>query len=105
MKGASPLTIKYMQSIINDLIEADKLIKAQSNYSCGLENKETAKEIKDDKASFFFNSPDGQNGALYYALKSLGFKHSMYEAEYYWRVSKDGYTISYTEGDIYIKKQ
>jgi len=90
---------------INDAIkllkEADRKIKKAHRYACGLE-EERAEDLKDERATFFFNSPDGQNGELFYKLKELGFRTSGYNAQYDWGVSKDGVKIKYTEGDIYI---
>jgi hypothetical protein len=87
------------QNAIKDLIKADKKIKKNHRYNCGLLESTEGIGIGD----FFFESPDGQNGELYYKLKELGWRHSMYKAEYYWRVSKNGLFLTYCEGDISIK--
>ena len=90
-----------MEQATKDLIKADKIIKKRARYSCGLTSDEYRKEI--GCGDFFFESPDGQNGQLFYELLNLGYRQSGFNAEYFWGVSKDGIRISYTEGDIYIK--
>ena len=85
---------------IEELKKANKTITNRHRYSCGLEEEDA--ELKDGRATFFFNSPDGQNGELYYELKKLGWRHSKYEAEYHWSVRKDNCKITYVEGDIYV---
>lgn len=93
------MKIKYSEAfLIKELKYANRLIVSRYNYSCGLEDGEN----KDSKTSFFFNSPNGQNGELYYELKKLGWRHSMFKAEYHWSVCKENCRINYTEGDIYI---
>lgn len=91
------------ESAIRDLMEADSIIKKRHRYNCGLMDEDKAKDIKGTGAYFFFESPDGQNGELYYELRKLGYINSGYNAPYYWGVSKDGFHIQYTEGDVYIR--
>lgn len=90
-----------MEQAIHDIRKANAIIKRQYRYNCGLMEDDT--NIKDSRAKFFFESPDGQNGDLFCELKKLGYINSGYNAPYYWGVSKDGYHIQYTEGDIYIR--
>lgn len=92
--------MNYSQAI-EDLKKADRIIKKRHRYTCGLEEDS---EVKEERASFFFQSPDGQNGELFYELRKLGWRNAGHNAEYYWKVSKDGVQISYTEGDIYLSK-
>lgn len=84
---------------IKDLKQADRIIKKRTRYACGLEEDA---DIKEERASFFFHSPDGQNGELYYELIKLGWRNSGHNAPYYWGVSKHGVRIQYTEGDVYL---
>jgi len=84
-----------------DLMTANRLVTKNHKYSCGVDI-DIEKEFKDERADFFFNSPDRQDGELYYALKKLGWLNKKYEAPYYWQVRRDKVIISYTEGDIYI---
>lgn len=86
---------------IEDLKKADRVIKKSHRYVCGLTEKFDG---KDERADFFFESPDGQNGELYYLLKDIGWKHRKYDAQYYWIVYKNDFEICYTEGDVYIRK-
>lgn len=85
----------------NDIVEADIKIKKRHRYVCGLVSE--AKKDELGCGDMFFESPDGQNGELYYQLVSMGYRSSGYNAPYYWGVSKDGIKIQFTEGDIYIK--
>lgn len=85
---------------IQDLQKANRKIKRSTRYACGLEDEGT---IREERADFFFSSPDGQNGRLFWELKNLGWINSGYKAEYFWGVSKLGVHIQYTEGDIYIR--
>lgn len=85
---------------IQDLKAANRTVRRRQRYACGLE--EGSENVQEQRARFFFNSPDGQNGELYYELRKLGWRTSGYEAEYYWGVSKDGVRIEYVEGDVYI---
>ena len=59
-------------------------------------------DVKDDRARTFFNSPDGQNGELYYELRKIKWGNAKWQAEYYWAVWKENKQIEYVEGDIYI---
>jgi hypothetical protein len=88
-----------IESTIALLKKADKAIKKRHRYQCGLEEGE---DVKEERATFFFLSPDYQNGELYHELVKLGFSRGGYNAPYYWRVVKDGVMIQYTEGDIYL---
>jgi len=87
---------------IEALQQADRKIKRAHRYTCGLVDDAQAETLKSGSAYFFFESPDGQNGELFYALKELGYRASGYTAPYDWAVSKDGVRIKYTEGDIYL---
>lgn len=89
--------------VIADLIKADSIIKRRHRYFCGLAWDENRKFIG-SSSDIFFESPDGQNGELYYELKKLGWRNGGFNAEYYWKLRKDTWTIGYTEGDIYITK-
>lgn len=104
-----------MQNAIDALNTADKIIKKRHRYTCGLEAPAVAGTSRDsfgeasespkDRMRTFFLSPDGQNGELYYELLKLGFRHSKYDAEYYWKVrNAEGWLITYTEGDVDIYK-
>lgn len=97
------VTGNFMEKYIADITKADKIIKKRHRYACGLETDDA--NLKDGRASFFFNSPDSQNGELYYELKNLGWRHSKFEAEYYWTLKKDKYVLTYCEGDLYLKKE
>lgn len=85
---------------IADLFKADRVIKKKSRYFCGLVSEEVRKQV--GCGDYFFESPDGQNGQLYYELRKLGYSGGGFKAEYYWTISKNGIQISYTEGDISI---
>ena len=100
MENVTPDLLK----IVHLLQKANDKITRRYNYPCGLEPDDKGKTLRDDRATFFFSSPDGQNGELYYELTKLGFRHSKYHAEYYWKVRKDGFAIDYTEGDVYVYK-
>lgn len=90
-----------MQNAVKDIRDANKIIIKRHRYFCGLVSDEVKGEI--GCADLFFQSPDGQCGELYTELLKLGYKHKMYQAEYYWKVYKlAGATISYSEGDISI---
>lgn len=101
-----------MQKMIELLNKADRTIKKRHRYACGLESEATAETLQSDtginekknRARFFFSSPDGQNGELYYELRKLGMLNAGYSAEYYWKVREKntGWMITYTEGDIDI---
>jgi hypothetical protein len=95
--------MNIMEQAIKDLFKADKAIKKEYRYFCGIESDAQSQDLKCEKASFFFLSPDGQNGELLSELQNMGYKVSMFNAEYYWRVSKSDVSIEYIEGDIYIK--
>lgn len=89
--------------------EVSKLIEKDHRYACGLETgivegRWSYKGIEqpNTKASGFFNSPDGQNGEFYYALKQVGCLHHFYMAEYHWGVRLGKIILTYTEGDIDI---
>lgn len=90
------------EQAIKDLQAADKIIKKRHRYFCGLTSDDVAQSLKDGRANFFFESPDGQNGELRYELIKLGWNSGHREAEYSWNVFKDGVHITYTEGDIYL---
>lgn len=87
--------------VIEDLKKANQQIVKRHRYSCGLASEEVRASI--GCGDLFFESPDGQNGELYYELKKLGWRNAGYSAEYYWKVRKGNWLISFTEGDIYIK--
>jgi len=91
-----------METVREDLKQANAIIKSRHNYFCGLVDQAKKDEI--GCGDMFFESPDGQNGELYYELMKLGYRNAGYAAEYDWKVKKDGYMIMYTEGDIYIKE-
>lgn len=84
-----------------DLEQCSKIIEARHRYSCGLEGVWTDSE---NRSRNFFLSPDGQNSELYYELKKLGYRNAGFNAEYNWKVYKDGVLISYTEGDVYLSE-
>ena len=94
---------KLKAEAILDIRKADAIIKARTRYDCGLTEDITHCE----GAELFFQSPDGQNGELYYELLKLGWRNSGWGAEYYWKVSKgrtgEGVRISMVEGDLYVK--
>lgn len=91
-----------MQQAINDLKKADSIIKKRTRYNCGLLDDDQTEGIKESRARFFFESPDGQNYELLHELQKLGWRSGKYEAPYFWRMSKDGITIEYVEGDVYL---
>ena len=93
------MTIKQ---VVADIIQAQKIIKKEYKikYTFGL-NIEMCKSM--GCGDLFFESPDGQNGALYYKLKNLGWRHHKFETEYYWGLTKNNTRLIFTEGDIYIK--
>ncbi len=93
------ITMDYTKAI-DDLKKADKIIKKRHRYACGLEPD--SEEIKEERARFFFLSPDGQNGELFYELQKLGWRNAGRTAEYYWKMSRDGVRIEYVEGDVYL---
>lgn len=88
-----------MENALTDLRQADKIIKKRHRYACGLDETE---DIKEERARFFFSSPDGQNYELLSELQRLGWGHTKYQAPYFWRTHKDGVQLEYVEGDIYI---
>lgn len=85
-----------------------KILEKNHRYSCGLESLEVKDgkwsyngiEQPNQKAGGFFESPDGQNGEFYYALKDVGMEHHFFNAEYHWGVRKGNIILTYTEGDI-----
>lgn len=80
---------------------ADRKIKKLSRYTCGIVSDEERDAL--GCGDLFFESPDGQNGLLYRILtKDYGFRNAGYNAEYYWKVRKDGFVVAYSEGDISI---
>ncbi len=95
-------TPKTIDTAIIDLFTANRTIAKRHKYNCGIETDQQAKELKDDRATFFFLSPDRQDSELYQELKNLKWLNKKYEAGYYWQVRKDDIIISYTEGDVYI---
>ncbi len=97
------INMEYTQAH-RDLVHASMMIEVRHNYACGLEveNDEQRNDIEPTTTHFFFNSPDGQNGELFYRLREQGYRSSGYNAPYNWAVSKNGVRISYTEGDIYL---
>lgn len=88
--------------VMADIRKANKEIIKRHKYVCGLVPDEKKAEL--GCGDMFFESPDGQNSELFYELKRLGYRTSGYNAEYDWGVSKQGWKISFCEGDIYIKK-
>jgi len=92
----------HKDQVIADLIKADAIIKRHHKYFCGIARDDDGKFIG-SSSDIFFESPDGQNGELYYELKRLGYRNARFTAEYYWKVKKDNWIIEYVEGDIYIK--
>ncbi len=93
---------KTMNQAIMDLKTANKQVIKRHRYSCGLASQEYKDAV--GCGDFFFESPDGQNGELYNELRKLKWLHSVYKAEYYWKVRKDNIMISYVEGDIYVRE-
>ena len=99
-----------MENLIALLKKADTIIKKRHRYSCGLVADPVAQGlqgdsgIKEDRARFFFESPDGQNGELYYVLRELGLVNAGYVAEYHWKLREKGtgWFLTYTEGDVDI---
>ena len=91
------------EDVVRDLKEADTIIKGRHRYNCGLMGEDKTKGIMAGRADFFFESPDGQNGELYYEMRKLGYRNSGYNAPYHWGVSKDGFHIEYVEGDVYVR--
>ncbi len=91
---------KTLDDILSILENANSNIIKNHNYSCGLEYVEKSKD--EDRAVGFFESPDAQNGELYYALIEAKGRRSKHEADYYWRVRIGDYFIGYTEGDISV---
>lgn len=92
---------KTIDDIKKDIRTANIAIQKRHRYNCGLVTDEQKDAI--GCGDMFFESPDGQNGELYYELKKLGFINAGYNAEYHWKVRKDGFMVSFVEGDIYIK--
>ena len=88
-----------MNRIIDLLNTADKAIKAKHRYFCGLEKPA---EAGGERLRVFFQSPDGQNGELYYALRELGLVDAGYNAPYHWKLREygTGWFLTYTEGDV-----
>lgn len=90
------------QDVMQDIRKASREIQKRYRYSCGIASDEVNKEL--GCGDMFFESPDGQNGQLYMELKKLGYRSSGFNAEYFWKVNKDGWIVSYTEGDICIRQ-
>ena len=88
-------------TIILDLKKVNNQIKKKHRYPCGLI---VGEGVRSGGADFFFESPDGQNGELYWGLRKAGFEDAGYRAQYFWTVKKDKFIVSYVEGDIYIKQ-
>jgi hypothetical protein len=86
----------------HDIRIANSEIRKRHRYFCGLVTDEEKDNI--GCGDLFFESPDGQNGELYMELKNMGYRNAGYNAEYYWKVRKDGFMVEFTEGDIYIKE-
>lgn len=91
-----------MKTAINDLMKANKKVTSKTRYSCGI--MESPEGIKEDRAQFFFESPDGQDYEFFAALRGLGWADAGFNAPYYWNVIKDGIKISYVEGDVYVNQ-
>lgn len=89
-----------ISDVKQDLLAANKLVRARANYMCGL----TDLKFREDERGYrgFFSSPDRQDSELYYALLKMKYRSSGYNAPYHWKVSKGNIFISYTEGDIGI---
>ena len=86
-----------------DLRIANRKVVRRANYMCGIvENGLDVENLKDEKAQFFFESPDGQDYELYMALRDIGYREKFFKAPYYWRVEKHGFAIEYVEGDVYL---
>lgn len=106
--GRNDYKQKTLESVVHLAQLVNQVLVKKYRYSCGLESLEisTGKwlyrgiEQPNPKARGFFNSPDGQNGAFYYALRDAGFQHHFYMAEYHWGVRMGDVILTYTEGDI-----
>lgn len=92
---------RHLKEAEQELKDADRKIKKRHRYICGLVSEEKKEGL--GIGDFFFESPDGQNAELYYALREKGWINSGYNAPYSWGVSKNGVKITYTEGDISIR--
>jgi hypothetical protein len=93
-----------MDTILSDIQKANKKVIGHYRYKCGIAPSDIANTLKDSKARFFFESPDGQNYEFYMALMDLGYKEKFFKAPYYWEIEKDGFSVNYVEGDLYITK-
>jgi len=100
----TPVTVEGVARIAE---QVSKLVERRYRYSCGLEEfRFTEKwsynfvEQPNAKIYGFFNSPDGQNGEFYWALRDVGFAHHFRMAEYHWGVRMGKIILTYTEGDV-----
>jgi hypothetical protein len=91
------------ENAIVDLRIANREIRKRHNYFCGLVSDDVRDSI--GCGDLFFESPDGQNGELFYELRKMGWRNAGFNAEYYWKVTKDGWIIEYVEGDVYIQQK
>ena len=57
-------------------------------------------------ADFFLEAPNFQDTKLYEWLRACGFQDykNGYEVPYKWLIKKNGVSISYVEGDIYVNQ-
>lgn len=94
----------YLNWAISELEKCDRQIKKRYRYACGIVKKEIADQLKETRATMFFESPDGQNLDLFYLLLERGWRSVKYSAGYHWAVENNWMQIEYVEGDIYIKE-
>ena len=110
VKKILPATKKdqTVESVCKIIETVSEMINRKYRYGCGITELSVSNtswsykgvDQPNDKATGFFESPDGQNGEFYYALLDVGFSHHFRNAEYHWGVRMGNIIVSYTEGDI-----
>jgi hypothetical protein len=108
--GRNDYKQKTLESVVHLAQLVNQVLIKKHRYSCGLESLEISTnkwsyrgiEQPNPKAHGFFNSPDGQNGEFYWALRDAGFAHHFRMAEYHWGVRMGKIILTYTEGDVDI---
>lgn len=90
-----------MGNAVREVINANTAVRKLYKYDCGI-TEIGLDNLKDDKAKFFFQSPDGQDYVFYMKLCDAGFKEDFFSAPYHWGVQKNGVAVCYIEGDVYL---
>lgn len=89
------------KNAVREVITLNSKVCECYKYECGIVDSDVSK-LKDGKAQFFFLSPDMQNLDFYQELRKAGWSDKEYDAHYFWKVEKDGVSVQYVEGGVYI---